>query len=88
MTCYCAVASITVFSFYFLLRSCGAMVQYVTDKRADGLLATLADLADSRHAVVRIGVVDGLTAFATVGLVLRVLHSRLLWRHFLLLLSF
>lgn len=42
------------------------MVPFVTDKRADGLLATLADLADSRHAVVRVGVIDGLAAFATV----------------------
>lgn len=43
----------------------GVSAAYVSDKRADTLLACLADLADSKHAVVRVGVVEGLTAVAS-----------------------
>ena len=42
----------------------GALAPYVSERRTDGLLATLADLSDSPHAVVRVGVVDGLTSLA------------------------
>jgi len=41
---------------------CGSLAAYVSDKRCDGLLGVLADLAESKHAIVRVGVVDGLTA--------------------------
>jgi hypothetical protein len=44
---------------------CGALAPHVSDKRCDGLLATLATLAESSHAVVRVGVIDGLTQVAT-----------------------
>ena len=42
----------------------GELAPHVSDKRCDALLATLADLAPSRHAVVRVGVVMGLAALA------------------------
>jgi len=42
----------------------GTLAAHVSDKRADTLLACLADLADSHHAVVRAGVVEGLAALA------------------------
>ena len=42
----------------------GALASHVSDKRADALLALLADLADARSAIVRVGVVDGLAALA------------------------
>ena len=42
----------------------GGMAPFVSDKRCDGLLATLTDLSESPHAIVRVGVVEGLTALA------------------------
>jgi hypothetical protein len=43
---------------------CGTLAAHVSDKRCDALLAVLADLAESRHSIVRVGVIDGLTAVA------------------------
>jgi hypothetical protein len=43
---------------------CGALAASVSDKRCDTLLAVLSDLADSEHAIVRVGVVEGLTGVA------------------------
>ena len=43
---------------------CGTLATHVSDKRCDALLAVLADLAESRHSIVRVGVIDGLTAVA------------------------
>jgi hypothetical protein len=44
---------------------CGALAPSLSDKRCDGLLGTLASLAESSHAIVRVAVIDGLASIAS-----------------------
>jgi len=44
---------------------CGALAPGVSDKRCDSLLAMLAGLADSKHAIVRVAVIDGLAQLSS-----------------------